>query len=126
MLTQRMSRNAGEFLTMGGISSETAFQLGRDTTVFRNTLDGFLNGSPALGLSAVRNAGTAEKIAGLKADFEDYQKLVTGILDKLDKFSAAKAAEQLIFNDNEALRQRLSSLQQAYRAEQDRWGWRSG
>jgi twitching motility protein PilJ len=33
---------------------------------------------------------------------------VTAILEKLDKFNAAKAAEQLIFNDNEALRQRLA------------------
>jgi len=122
MLTQRMSRNASEFLTMGGVSSETAFQLGRDTTVFRNTLDGFLNGSATLGLGAVHAPELREKITGLKADFEDYQKLVTGILDKLDKFSAAKNAEQLIFSDNEALRQRLSALQQAYRAEQDALG----
>lgn len=122
MLTQRMSRNASEFLTLGGVSSDTAFQLGRDTTVFRNTLDGFLNGSAALGLGAVRVPELREKILGLKADFEDYQKLVTGILDRLDKFSAAKNAEQLIFSDNEALRQRLGALQQAYRAEQDALG----
>src|SRR5574343_951726 len=122
MLTQRMSRNASEFLTLGGVSSDTAFQLGRDTTVFRNTLDGFLNGSAALGLGAVRVPELREKIVGLKADFEEYQKLVTGILDRLDKFSAAKNAEQLIFSDNETLRQRLGARQQAYRAEQDALG----
>jgi twitching motility protein PilJ len=119
MLTQRMSRSASEFLTAGGISSETAFQLGRDTTVFRNTIDGFLNGSAPLGLNAVRDADLREKITALKTDFEEYQKLVTTILDKLDKFSAAKVAEQLIFNDNEALRQRLSTVQMAYRDAQD-------
>jgi twitching motility protein PilJ len=119
MLTQRMSRGASEFLTSGGITSETAFQLGRDTTVFRNTIDGFLNGSVPLGLGAVRDADLREKFTALKGDFEEYQKLVTGILDKLDKFSAAKTAEQLIFNDNEALRQRLSVLQVAYRDAQD-------
>jgi len=122
MLTQRMSRNASEFVTLGGVSSESAFQLGRDTTVFRNTVDGFLNGSPALGLAAVRDAPLREKFVSLKADFEDYQKLVTAILDKLDKFGAAKNAEQLIFHDNEALRQRLSALQHAYRSEQDALG----
>ena len=47
---------------------------------------------------------------------------MAAILDKLDKFSAAKTAEQLIFNDNEALRQRLSVLQQAYREDQDSLG----
>jgi twitching motility protein PilJ len=119
MLTQRMSRSAGEFLTAGGITSETAFQLGRDTTVFRNTIDGFLAGSVPLGLGAVRDADLREKFTALKTDFEEYQKLVTAILDKLDKFSAAKAAEQLIFNDNEALRQRLSTVQASYRDAQD-------
>jgi twitching motility protein PilJ len=119
MLTQRMSRSAAEFKTAGGITSETAFQLGRDTTVFRNTIDGFLNGSPALNLAATRDADLRDKFTRLKADFEEYQKLVSGILDKLDKFSAAKSAEQLIFNENEALRQKLTALQQAYRADQD-------
>ncbi|USX27813.1 methyl-accepting chemotaxis protein [Oxalobacteraceae bacterium OTU3CINTB1] len=122
MLTQRMSRGASEFLTAGGISSETAFQLGRDTTVFRNTVDGFLNGSAPLGVAAVRDPDLREKFTALKGDFEEYQKLVTAILNKLDKFSAAKTAEQLIFNDNEALRQRLSVLQQAYREDQDSLG----
>ena len=119
MLTQRMSRGASEFLTAGGISSETAFQLGRDTTVFRNTVDGFLNGSAPLGIAAVRDPDLREKFTALKGDFEEYQKLVTAILNKLDKFGAAKVAEQLIFNDNEALRQRLSVVQQAYREDQD-------
>ena len=127
MLTQRMSRSASEFLTAGGISSETAFQLGRDTTVFRATLEGFLSGSAAQGLSAVREPELREKIVALKAQFEQYQKLVAAILDKLDQFSAAKNAERLIFNENEALRQRLETLPQAYRAEQDSLGlslWR--
>ncbi|MRW92739.1 methyl-accepting chemotaxis protein [Duganella sp. FT80W] len=119
MLTQRMSRGASEFLTAGGISSETAFQLGRDTTVFRNTVDGFLNGSPQQGLAAVREPDLRAKFSELQNEFEEYQKLVTAVLDKLDKFAAAKAAEQLIFNDNEALRQRLSVLQQSYRENQD-------
>ena len=119
MLTQRMSRGASEFLTAGGISSETAFQLGRDTTVFRNTVDGFLNGSAPLQLAATREPDVRDKLTSLKSQFEEYQKLVSAILDRLDKFSAAKNAEQLIFTDNEALRQRLSALQQAYRAEQD-------
>ena len=123
MLTQRMSRSAGEFLLGDGIKAESAFQLGRDTTVFRNTLDGFLNGSAPLGLAAVHEPDLRDKIIALKTEFEEYQKLVTVILDKLDKFSAAKGAEQLIFTDNEALRQRLSVLQRAYREEQDTPGF---
>ncbi|KQQ47318.1 chemotaxis protein [Duganella sp. Leaf126] len=123
MLTQRMSRSASDFLTAGSAGSEAAFQLGRDTTVFRTTLDALLEGSAAQGLSAVREPELREKIGALKAQFEDYQRLVAAILDKLDKFSAAKNAARLIFNENEALRQRLYTLQQAYRAQQDSLGF---
>ncbi|WGG51239.1 methyl-accepting chemotaxis protein [Rugamonas sp. DEMB1] len=119
MLTQRMSRSAGEFLTSGGISSETAFQLGRDTTVFRATIDGFLNGSAALQLPASRDGELRGRFEAVKGAFEHYQKQVGAILDNLDKFSAAKNAEQLIFGQNETLRQHLATLQQAYRADQD-------
>ncbi|MYM36766.1 methyl-accepting chemotaxis protein [Duganella sp. FT50W] len=122
MLTQRMTLGTAEFLSAGGISSETAFQLGRDTTVFRNTIDGFLNGSAPLGLAAVRTPELRTKLLDLQTAFEAYQQLVTSVLDKLDKFTAAKAAEQLIFNDNEALRQRLGTLQKAYREDQDSLG----
>src|SRR5471030_1802043 len=119
MLTQRMSRSAGQFIAGGGGSSETAFLLGRDTTVFRNTIDAFLNGSDTLGVAATRDPELREKFTTLKARFEEYQKQVSSILDRLDKFGAAKTAEQLIFNQNEELRQSLVTLQQAYRGEQD-------
>ncbi|MBA5688110.1 methyl-accepting chemotaxis protein [Rugamonas apoptosis] len=119
MLSQRMSRGASEFMTAGGISSETAFQLGRDSTVFRATLDGFLNGSAALGLAAAREPELRDQLTALQTQFSEFQKLVSAILDRLDKFTAAKSAEQLIFNDNEGLRQRLIALQQAYRGDQE-------
>src|SRR5476649_1548562 len=103
MLTQRMSRSAGQFIAGGGGSSETAFLLGSDT----------------LGVAATRDPELREKFTTLKARFEEYQKQVSSILDRLDKFGAAKTAEQLIFNQNEELRQSLVTLQQAYRGEQD-------
>jgi twitching motility protein PilJ len=108
MLTQRMSRSAGEFLTAGGISSETAFQLGRDTTVFRNTLDGFLNGSPRARAGRRARSGPARQVHRAARRVRGVPEAGDGDPGKLDKFNAAKAAEQLIFNDNEALRQRLA------------------
>ncbi|MGV7209500.1 methyl-accepting chemotaxis protein [Oxalobacteraceae bacterium A2-2] len=119
MLTQRMKGNASEFLTAGSISTETAFQLGRDSTVFRSTVDGLLNGSAALQLAPLRDPDVRGRLEQLKAEFEQYQRLVAVILDKLDKFVAARNAEQLIFGENEALRQKLSALQQAYRDAQE-------
>jgi twitching motility protein PilJ len=122
MLTQRMSRSASAFLTEGGISSETAFQLGRDTTVFRNTVEGLLSGNDTLGITPVRDAETREKAAALKTQFEAYQKLVTFVLDRLEKFSAAKSAERLLFAENEPLRQSLARLQVSLRDAQDSLG----
>ena len=122
MLTQRMSRSASEFLGSGGISSETAFLLGRDTTYFRAAIDGFLNGSAALQLTASRDQDVRDKLGALKTRFDAYQKLVSSILDKLDKFTAAKSAEQLIFSENEGVRQRLALLQQTYHSDQDSVG----
>ncbi len=119
MLTQRMSRSASEFLSADDISSETAFLLGRDTTVFRNTIDGFLNGSAPLQLTATRDAELRDKLGALLSEFEQYQKLVATVLDKLERFSAAKNAERLIFSQNETLRGQLAMLQQAYRNDQD-------
>lgn len=123
MLTQRMSRSASTFLTEGGISSsETAFQLGRDATVFRQTVDGFLGGSSALGLPAVSDGETRENLQALKKGFEDYDKLVKFILDRLEKFSAAKSAERLLFAENEQVRASFATLQGKLRDEQDSLG----
>ena len=119
MLTQRMSRSATEFLSAGGISSETAFQLGRDVTVFRTTVDAFLNGSDTLQIAATRDPELRQRFTALKTQFEDYQTLTVSILDRLDKFIAAKNAERLIFTQNEGLRQSLAGLQQSYRGAQE-------
>jgi twitching motility protein PilJ len=123
MLTQRMSRSASTFLTEGGISSsETAFQLGRDATVFRQTVEGFLGGNSALGLPAVSDGETRENLQALKKGFEDYDKLVKFILDRLEKFSAAKSAERLLFTENEQVRASFAALQGKLREQQDSLG----
>ncbi|CAN7564403.1 methyl-accepting chemotaxis protein [Pseudoduganella sp. LjRoot289] len=119
MLTQRMNRSVSEFVTAGGISAETAFQLGRDITVFRNTVDGFLNGSTTLALPVTRDPELRTLFTELKTPFETYQTLVGSVLDKLDRYTAAKVAEQQIFSENEALRERLGVVLAAYRVQQD-------
>ncbi|MBW8897492.1 MAG: methyl-accepting chemotaxis protein, partial [Massilia sp.] len=126
MLTQRLSRSASEFLTSGGIRAETAFQLGRDTTTFRNTIEGFTNGSETLQLAAFKDPDLREKLAVIKAKFDIYQKLVTSILDNLPRLTAAKAAEQSIFFENEEMKKMLTNLQGLYRSNQDStdsWFW---
>jgi twitching motility protein PilJ len=122
MLTQRMGRSASSFLTTGGISPETAFLLGRDTTYFRAVIDGFLNGSEQLQLTAVRDPELRENLTALSSQFEEYRKLVSSVLEELGKFSAATRGEQLIFNQNEALRATLDEALQASRSDQESLG----
>jgi twitching motility protein PilJ len=124
MLTQRLARSASEFLTSGGISPETAFQMGRDTTAFRATVDGLLGGSDTLGLTPLRDPEMRLKLEEVKSKFDICQKLISTFLDKLSDLTAAKAAEQSIFRDNEALRRQLTDLQTAYRSgEGSTGGW---
>jgi twitching motility protein PilJ len=123
MLTQRLGRSANEFLTSEGVNPETAFLLGKDTNTFRDITEGFLNGSDVLRLSATKDADTREKLTELQSAFAEYQQSVATILGNLQNFIAAKQSEQLIFAENETLKQRITSLQKAYRAEEDSLHW---
>nr|WP_083598615.1 methyl-accepting chemotaxis protein [Massilia sp. CF038] len=126
MLTQRLSRSASEFLTSGGIRPETAFQLGRDTTTFRTTIEGFLSGNDTMQLNAVKDPELRELLTEIKNKFDTYQKLVTSILDNLPKFTAAKGAELSIFYENEEVKKLLTTVQTTFREEQDSagvWFW---
>jgi twitching motility protein PilJ len=123
MLTQRLGRSANEFLTSEGVNPETAFLLGKDTNTFRDIIEGFLNGSDVLRLTATKDQDTRDKLTELQNTFGQYQQAVGSILGNLQNFIAAKQSEQLIFTENESLRQRLASLQTNYRAERDSLSW---
>jgi len=123
MLTQRLGRSANEFLTSEGVNPETAFLLGKDTNTFRDITEGFLNGSDVLRLSATKDQDTREKLTELQSVFTEYQQSVATILGNLQNFIAAKQSEQLIFAENETLKQRITNLQKAYRGEEDSLHW---
>jgi twitching motility protein PilJ len=123
MLTQRLGRSANEFLTSEGVNPETAFLLGKDTNTFRDIIDGFLNGSDIMRLSVTREPDVRDKLQELQKEFAGYQKAVAGILSNLQNFISAKQAEQLIFTQNETLREKLTMLQRAYREHEEATGW---
>lgn len=123
MLTQRLGRSANEFLTSDGVNPETAFLLGKDTNTFRDITEGFLNGSEVLRLTPTTDADTREKLVELQRVFAEYQQSVASILGNLQNFIAAKQSEQLIFAENETLKQHITTLQQSYRAEEDSLHW---
>lgn len=123
MLTQRLARSANEFLTSEGVNPETAFLLGKDTNTFREITEGFLSGNETLRLSKTTEPDTREKLTDLQTLFGEYQKSISLILGNLQNFISAKQAEELIFKENEALKNRLTDLQQTYRTEQQSLTW---
>ena len=123
MLTQRLGRSANEFLTSEGVNPETAFLLGKDTNTFRDIIDGFLNGSEILRLSPTNDKDTRDKVLELQSVFNEYQQSVIIILNNLQNFVAAKQSEQLVFTENETLKQILTKLQKNYRLQQDASYW---
>src|SRR5450830_1330337 len=123
LLTLRLGRSANEFLTSEGVNPETAFLLGKDVNTFRDIIDGFLNGSEILGLNAVRDKDVRDKLGELEKVFGEYQPLVANILGNLQNFIAAKQSEQLVFLENETLKQHLTVLQNDYRMAQETRSW---
>ncbi len=115
MLTQRLGKGANEFLTADGINPDTAFLLGRDANTFNDIVVAFIDGSPIMRLPPVTHADARVRLVELRTQFGAYRAELNGILGNLANFIAAKEAERALFNDNEALRERLTSLQQVYR-----------
>lgn len=123
LLTLRLGKSANEFLTSEGVNPETAFLLGKDVNTFHDIIDGFLNGSELLRLNAVRDKDVRDKLMELSKVFGEYQPLVANILSNLQNFIAAKQSEQLVFMENEMLKQHLTVLQNDYRLAQESRSW---
>lgn len=119
MLTQRLARSASEFMTPEGINPEKSFLLGKDANTFYELVEGFLNGNEINKLVATKDAGTRTKLLELQKVFSEYKKHVDNILVKNNEFIEAKKSEQLIFNENEELKQKISSLEKTYTKQQD-------
>jgi hypothetical protein len=109
MLTQRLALNASTLLASDMLSPERAFQLGRDATTFRTTVDGLFGGNPLLQLDAIGDPETRVLIGEIERKFIIYNHLVSESLEKLAKLSAAKGAEMTIRHENEEVRKLLAS-----------------
>ena len=114
MLTQRLARSASEFMTPDGINPEKAFLLGKDANTFYELVEGFINGSDMHKLAATKDASTRERLIELQKVFAEYNKNVNRILSKLDLFVEAKKAELQVFNENEELKKKITTLVQTY------------
>jgi twitching motility protein PilJ len=109
MMTQRMGKNANEFLTSEGGNAESVFVLKRDAENFRQIADALLNGE--MGLPATRDPETRKALTSLIEQFENTRKQASAILDNLTGLMAAREAQAAIIKDSETLRKGLENVQ---------------
>jgi twitching motility protein PilJ len=111
MLTQRIGKNANEFLTREGASAEAVFLLGKDLNSFREIAEGLLNGSTDLRLAAARDSQVRERLQALLKDYEQTRTQASAILGNLQGLVGARDAQVAVVIDSEPLRQGLQSVQ---------------
>ena len=92
MLTQRLGKSANEFVTSEGVSPETSFLLGKDASTFRDIIDGFMNGSEVLRLTASKDQETRDKLTELQVLFNEYHKTHLVDFGQLAKIHCCQAS----------------------------------
>jgi twitching motility protein PilJ len=94
------------------VDPEVAFLLGKDTNVFRDTLQALAKGSDVIRPSG--DAETRERLAELEGAFNQYREAITGILANLQRLVQAKQAGSRIFTDSTALLEATDKVAAGY------------
>ncbi len=117
MLTQRIGKSAGEFLTQEGVSPEAVFLLGKDLNAFKEIGEALLSGNRDIGLVATNDATQRNNLKTLLTQFEGTRQQANAVLSNLSGLVAAREAANTILKDSEPLRKGLeevaTGLQQA-------------
>jgi twitching motility protein PilJ len=111
MLAQRIGKAAAGFLSLDGISPETADTLGADLTTFKQLATGLLDGQSDKGLAATADAPTREKLQALVKLADEVSVQTADVLGSLPGLLAARKAQVAILADSENLRSKLTELQ---------------
>ena len=114
MLTQRIAKNASALLVGDHIEPEVAFLLGKDSNSFRQLLSAFREGDEVLGIPAVRDEPSRNKLAGLSAAYAQYHEAVSSMLGSMRGLVLAKQAGSRIFSDSDQLQASTDRLAVAY------------
>jgi twitching motility protein PilJ len=117
MLTQRLAKNANSMLGADVIDPEVAFLMGKDTTTFRDLLQGMAKGSDVLRISATKDPEQQAKLAELDKANQEFQVAVASILGNLQALVNAKAAGRRVVDDSEPLLAAAQKLGDAYEQE---------
>jgi len=124
-LTQRLSAGTQTFTTPGSAQNAVVTILG-DIESLNAIIDGLLNGSARLGLAPLTDLEQRMRLARVREGFQQYANSVTPLLGNLTSYARARAAERVIWRDNEALRVMLADLHRGYQADQretSAWLW---
>jgi twitching motility protein PilJ len=117
MLTQRLARNANAMLGADVIDPEVAFLMGKDTTTFRELLQGLTKGSDVLRVSAAKDPEQQAKLGELDKAYQEFQGAVASILGNLQALVNAKQAGRKVVDDSEPLLAASQKLADGYEQE---------
>jgi twitching motility protein PilJ len=117
MLTQRLAKNANAMLGADVIDPEVAFLMGKDTTSFRELLQGMSKGSDVLRVAAAKDPEQQARLADLDKAFQDFQGAVASILGNLQALVNAKQAGRRVVDESEGLLAAAQKLGDAYESE---------
>jgi twitching motility protein PilJ len=117
MLTQRLARNANAMLGADVIDPEVAFLMGKDTTTFRELLQGLTKGSDILRVAAAKDPEQQAKLGELDKAYQEFQGAVATILGNLQALVNAKQAGRRVVDDSEPLLAASQKLADKYEEE---------
>ena len=113
MLTQRIAKNANA-LVGDEVDSDVAFLLGKDTATFRDIVNGLLQGSDALRVSAIRDGEARQTLTELGSRFQETEKRLVEVLRAMPRLLAGKQAAKVITVEAEPLMAGAKNLSNAY------------
>lgn len=117
MLTQRIPRSVGGFVSNEGVSSEAVFLLGKDLNAFQQLVQALLAGDAEFRLPGVgNNAQLRDAIQRLQQQFETVRSHCRVVLGSLQGVVTAREAHQQIVVDSASLRTGLEQLRTAAEA----------
>ncbi|HEX9571271.1 MAG TPA: methyl-accepting chemotaxis protein [Burkholderiales bacterium] len=117
MLTQRLARNANAMLGADVIDPEVAFLMGKDTTSFRELVQGLIKGSDVLRIAGAKDPEQLAKLTELEKAYQEFQAAVASILGNLQALVNAKQAGRKVVDDSEPLLAASQKLAEAYETE---------
>src|SRR6266700_3631069 len=103
MLTQRLAKNANAMLGADVIDPEVAFLMGKDTTSFRELVQGLTKGSDVLRIAGAKDPEQLAKLTELEKAYQEFQAAVASILGNLQALVNAKQAGRKVVDDSEPL-----------------------